>query len=235
MGSENAYYGHLFTEDEFDLAVSMHDQSSDDESQEDDGGHPYEGRQKVLENLESGFPYNKGGPAREYQWEPAHIAKMTDMIRRKNENVRKRRKQRPRTIRAQNYRGETSNNYLLNWVNSVRTGKRFEQNQDLERGPKWLHGQKSNHQLWETVSQILTSEFHYWMKIHKQNALLPESERAKVKYPRLEDLIFRVNDDFTGGLWSQFYKYWEPFIDELRYLPLTISFDNFISVTTNRN
>ena len=216
MGSENQYFGHLFTEDEFDLAVSLIDRLSDEDEPVDDGGHPFETKKQVLENLEAGYSYNKGGPAREYEWNSTDISKMADLLRKKNTEVRNQRKKRPRAIRAQNYRGDTSNNYLLNWVNSVRCGKRFPENTKLVRGPKWLHGQRSNHQLWEAVSEILTCEFHYWMQIHRQNLALPKDERAKVKYPRVEDLIFRVNDDFTGGLWSQFYQYWEPFIDELR-------------------
>ena len=216
MGSENHYYRSTFNEDEYDLAVSLMDRSSDEDDEVDDGGHPFESKQKVLENLEKGYPYNKGGPAREYEWDLSEIAKMSDLIRKRNEEVRENRKKRPRAIRAQNYRGETSGNYLLNWVNSVRCGKRFPENPKLVRGPKWKHGQRSNHQLWETVSEILTCEFHFWMGIHKKNADLPPGEKVKAKYPRIEDLIFRVNEDFTGGLWSQFYQYWEPFINELR-------------------
>ena len=216
MGSAGHFYNNTFNEEEYDLAASLIDRSSDEE-EEVTVGHPIETRSEVLMNLEKGFSYNKGGPAREYEWDSSDISKMAELIRKKNNEVREDRKKRPRAIRAQNYRGETSGNYLLNWVNSVRCGKRFPENSSLTRGPKLKHGQKSNHQLWEIVSEILTCEFHYWMKIHKQNIKLPENERSKVKYPRVEDLIFRVNDDFTGGLWSQFYKYWEPFIEELGY------------------
>ena len=213
MGSAREIYIGMFNDQEFDQ-VAVFDRSSDEE--EDDGGHPHESKREVLEKLESGYPYNKGGPAREYDWSASDFSKMAEMIRRKDREVRSERKKRPRAIRAQNYRGDTSKNYLLNWINSVRCGKRFDKNHEHDRGPKWLHGQKSNHQLWETVSEILTKEFHYWMGIHKKNMALPKSQRSQVKYPMIEDLIFRVNDDFTGGLWSQFYRYWEPFINELR-------------------
>ena len=217
MGSAGHFYNSVFNDEEFDLAASLINRSSDEEEGQIEEGHPTETRQKVLDNLAKGFPYNKGGPAREYEWDSVDIAKMTELLRRKNKEVRENRKKRPRAIRAQNYRGDTSGNYLLNWVNSVRSGKRFPENTTMKRGSMLKHGQRSNHQLWELVSEILTCEFHYWMNIHKQNAKLPETERSKARYPRVEDLIFRVNDDFTGGLWSQFYKYWEPFIDELRY------------------
>ena len=214
MGSAYQIYSSIFDKDEYDIAA-MVDSSSDDEV--DDGGHPFETKEDVLKQLADGFAYNKGGPAREYEWSQAEISHMAGLIRDKNDEVRKnKRKNRPRAIRAQNYRGETSHNYLLNWVNSVRVGKRFPENPNLVRGSKWLHGQRSNHQLWETVSEILTAEFHYWMRIHKLNLALDPKDRKKVRYPLVEDLIFRVNDDFTGGLWSQFYKYWEPFINELR-------------------
>ena len=216
MGSANEYYRRFFSEQEFNDAVSIIERPSDDEDDHPDGGHPFDNKNVVLEKLAAGFPYNKGGPAREYDWTAADIAKMTELIRDKNKHVREDRKKRPRAIRAQNYRGETSNNYLINWVNSVRSGKRFEKNTKLLRGPKLEHGQQSNHQLWEMVSEILTCEFHYWMEVHKKNLTLPVNQRTKVMYPRLEDLIFRVNDDFTGGLWSQFFNYWEPFINELR-------------------
>ena len=219
MGSAREIYLGVFEENEFDEAA-IFDRSSDEE---DDGGHPYDNKATVLSKLEDGYPYNKGGPAREYDWTASDISKMADLIRKKNEEVRQNRKKRPRAIRAQNYRGDTSNNYLLNWINSVRCGKRFENNPNHERGPKLLHGQRSNHRLWEYVSEILTKEFHYWMDIHKKNMALPKSERSKVQYPLIEDLIFRVNDDFTGGLWSQFYKYWEPFISELR-LEITFNY-----------
>ena len=230
MGSARAVYVGVFDENEFDDAA-IFDRSSDEE--DDDGGHPFENKAEVLKNLKLGYSYNKNGPAREYQWTPSEVSEMADLLRHKNDTVRQQRKKRPRAIRAQNYRGDTSNNYLINWINSVRSGKRFENNPNHVRGPKLLHGQFSNHCLWEFVSDVLTQEFQYWMKIHKNNLSLPESQRSKVKYPLIEDLIFRVNDDFTGGLWSQFFKYWEPFINELRLvLPLTIVFDNFILVTT---
>ena len=213
MGSAYEYYSGIFTGDEFDDAA-IYDRSSDEE--EDDGGHPHDTKDEVLRKLETGFPYNKGGPAREYNWNASDISKMADMVRNVNNSVRQKRKKRPRTIRAQNYRGDTSSNYLLNWINSVRNGKRFADNKEMIRGPKILHGQKSNHQLWKMVSEILTKEFHYWIDIHKKNLSLHPSQRSKVKYPRVEDLIFRVNDDFTGGLWSQFFQFWQPFINELR-------------------
>ena len=214
MGSAREIYVGVFDDDEYD-AFALIDRSSDEE-EIDDGGHPFDTKGEVLRKLREGYPYNKGGPAREYEWTIEDINEMTELLRSKNEQVRKDRKKRPRAIRAQNYRGDTSNNYLLNWVNSVRCGKRFSENRNHVRGPKLLHGQRSNHQLWENVSEILTKEFHYWMAIHKENQKLPVDQRSKVRYPLVEDLIFRVNDDFVGGLWSQFFKYWEPFINELR-------------------
>ena len=214
MGSAHEFYNNLFDEDEYNMIAAMDSDSSDED--EEITGHPRESKSDILHNLKNGFPYNKGGPAQKYQWTKSEIQQMADLLRDKNRQVRQQRAKRPRCIRAQNYRGETSNKYLLNWVNSVRTGRRFESNPRIIRGEKWKVGQRSNHQLWEYVSQVLTCEFHYWMDVHKKNLALPEDERSKVKYPRVEDLIFRVNDDFTGGLWSQFYTFWEPFINELR-------------------
>ena len=212
MGSAYEFYNNLFDEDEYDMIAAIDSDSSDEEVV----GHPRESKEEVLRNLKDGFPYNKGGPAQQYYWTSDDISQMADLLRQKNEQVRRQRKKRPRCIRGQNYRGDTSSNYLLNWVNSVRTGRRFESNPHIIRGEKLKHGQCSNHRLWEYVSEFLTCEFKYWMTVHKTNMSLPKSQRSKVRYPRVEDLIFRVNDDFTGGLWSQFYKYWEPFINELR-------------------
>ena len=39
-----------------------------------------------------------------------------------------------------------------------------------------------------------------------------------IQYPKIEDLVFRHNDDFVGGLWTDFEKHWQRFIDEIRYL-----------------
>ena len=234
MGSAYEIYSAIHDNDEYDMIAEI-DNSSDEDSDEDSNnvtGHALETKATVLRNLAHGFPYNKGGPAQEYWWTSDEISHMAQLLRTRNDQVRERTKRRPRVIRAQNYKGVSSRNTLLNWINSVRLGKRFAENSRHDRGAYIKHGQWSNHRQWEYVSEALTHEFHYWMAQEKINKELPDDKKHLAKYPLIQDLIFRNNEDFTGGLWSQFYKYWEPFIAELRLdfnLPLTISFDNFIS------
>ena len=223
MGSAYEIYSAIHDSLEFDMIAEM-SLSSDEDSEEDDAGplgHPVETKSAVLRNLAHGFPYNKGGPAQEYWWTSEEISHMAQLLRAQNDRVRERTKKRPRAIRAQNYKGVSSRNTLLNWINSVRLGKRFAENSRHERGSRIKHGQWSNHRQWEYVSEILTHEFHYWMAQEKINKALPSDQSHLAKYPLVEDLIFRNNEDFTGGLWSQFYKYWEPFIAELRLLMKT--------------
>ena len=223
-GSGNGYYGHLYAPEEFDDIAAIY--SSDDD--EDSSGHPHETKGQVLENLASGFPYNKGGPAREYDWTAGEISKMAQLIRDRDQKVRQELASNPRKIRGQDYLGQTSNNHLLKWINSVRSGKRFAHNPKISRGPSLKYGQWTNHRQWEYVSSVLIAEFHYWIAVEKQNRKLGPGEGHLARYPKLSDLIFRNNEDFTGGLWSNFYQFWEPFITEMRYEPLTNSFDNFI-------
>ena len=215
MGSAYEIYGAIHDTEEFDM-IGVIESSSDDESEDENVGHPVEDKATVLRKLAHGFPYNKGGPAQEYTWSSEDISHMAELLRTRNDQVREKAKKRPRAIRAQNYKGVSSRNTLLNWINSVRSGKRFPDNDRHERGKRIHHGQWSNHRQWEYVSEILTNEFHYWMAQEKINQSLPEDQKHLAKYPLVQDLIFRNNDDFTGGLWSQFYKYWEPFIAELR-------------------
>ena len=216
LGSDAAY-NHLHTRAEFDSIVDDHFLSSDEEDDPVSTGHPTETKTQVLENLAAGFAYNKNGPAREYNWTSSEISQMADLIRSHEIKIRKGFANKPRIIRAQTYTGETSNNLLLRWINSVRSGKRFPSNTLIERGDMIKYNEWSNHRQWEYVSQVLTAEFHYWIDINKRNQELSPQDSEKAQYPLLGDLIFRNNEDFTGGLWSKFYKYWQPFIDELRY------------------
>ena len=207
--------------------------SSDDDDTEDDddgasSGHPMETKSEILNNLRQGYAYHKNGPAREYDWTPEEISEMSILITETHDKVKAATKNKARVIRAQNYKGESSANMLRNWVNSCRLGHRFANNTRIERGPKLEHDEWSNHQLWEYVSETLQAEFHYWTNVEKINRSLPKDRQKDVRYPQLDDLIFRHNDDFTAGLWSDFRRYWQPFIDELRYLRDTKSFVNFI-------
>ena len=194
--------------------------SSDDDETDDDGetdaGHPLEDKKDVLNNLRNGYAYHKNGPAREYEWTPEEISEMSSMIVAAHEKIKAATKNKARVIRAQNYKGESSANMLRNWVNSCRSGQRFPDNPTVERGPKLEHDEWSNHQLWEYVSRTLQAEFHYWTKVEAINRKLPKDKQKSARYPKLDDLIFRHNDDFTAGLWSDFQSHWQPFIDELR-------------------
>ena len=190
--------------------------SEDEAEDEDREGHPLETKEQVLENLRKGFPYHKNGPAREYDWNKDEISQMSKMIQEKHFEIKRAKKNKSRVIQAQNYKGETSSNMLLNWVNSCLSGERFPDNSDIKRGPTLEHGEWSNHRLWQYVSTTLQSEFHYWCKVEQINRKLPPEKRKEAKYPKLSDLIFRRNEDFTSGLWSEFSEFWQPFIDEIR-------------------
>ena len=225
MGLAYDIYSGVHDGEEYDMIAEIGlSESSDDDSGDDAPvGHPMETKSAVMKNLAHGFPYNKGGPAQEYWWSSDDIAHMAQLLRAKNDQVREKTKKRPRPIRAQNYKGVSSGNTLLNWINSVRLGKRFTKNNRHVRGKCIQRGEWSNHRQWEYVSEILTHEFHYWIGQEKANKALPDHQKHLATYPLIDDLIFRNNEDFTGGLWSKFYKYWEPFIAELRYFLFTFN------------
>ena len=204
------------------------DEDSDTDDEIENKGHPRETKEKVLANLIDGFAYHKNGPAQEYDWNSNDVSIMTDLIRRQHEKTQAASKNKNRIIRAQNYKGESSANMLRNWVNSCRISERFPDNIQIQRGPKLEHDEWTNHQLWQYVSATLQSEFHYWTKVEIINRSLPEERKKEVRYPKLGDLIFRHNDDFVSGLWSDFSEYWQPFIDEIRYLRFMRSFVMFI-------
>ena len=212
-----------FSRDHYDEFVGEGHPLSDDSDSDNDApdtlkkGHPIETKEQVLKNLAADYPYNKGGPAQEYPWTEADIAEMTDLIKERHSNLQKKYQKKARQIRGQNYKGESTHNHLLNWVNSCRSGKRFPSNPNVQRGSPYSYGEKTNQQLWEYVSETLISEFHYWVDLDKKNRKLPKNQQQKMSYPKLDDLIFRHNDDFTGGHWSHFAKFWDPFIDEMRY------------------
>ena len=215
--------------------LSSDDDSTDDEMDEAATGHPAETKEEVLKNLRDGYSYHKNGPAREYDWTATEISEMSELILKTHSEVQAATKNKSRVIRAQNYKGESSANMLRNWINSCLNGKRFPENPRIERGDSIEHDEWTNHQMWEYVSRTLQSEFHYWTNVEKINRTLPSDRKKEVRYPKLDDLIFRHNDDFTAGLWSDFREYWQPFINELRYLLSNISFVNFISARRRQN
>ena len=190
--------------------------SDDDDFEDEELGHPLEDKKTVLKNLSNGFKYHKNGPAREYAWNKSEISTMAEMILERHNRVVMDKKNRVREIRAQDHLGNSGRNTLLNWVNSCLTGKRFPDNPKILRGPKISFNDWSNHKLWRYVSSTLQAEFHYWDEVNKQNARLPQESSHLARYPKLSDLIFRHNDDFTSGLWSEFHDFWVPFINELR-------------------
>ena len=181
--------------------------SSDDEPTET--GHPLETKEIVLKNLKNGFKYHKNGPAQMYDWTKDDIAHMTEIIHNSVSKIKKGR----RKIRAVDFKGQPLSNGLLGWVNSVRTGKYFSDNPRINRGPAFKSGEKTNFWLWNFVSDTLICEFDYWTEIHKQNATVDPKD---TKYPDISKLIFRHSDDFVGGLWCDFERHWQRFIDEMR-------------------
>lgn len=185
--------------------------SDDDLEDDQEYGHPDHSPDEVLENLAAGFKYHKDGPARSYHWTKDDVKKMTDMIRRKNLQVRAR-QARERIIRGQNYLGISDKDHLLRWVNSCRLGYRFSLNSKVERGPKLRRNEWSNKRLWHYVSRTLLAEFDFWTEIFNSD----QAKAADIKYPKVSDLIFRHNEDFTSGLWSEFSQHWEKFIDKMR-------------------
>ena len=198
---------------------------SDDEDDQDEDGHPDHSPNEVIENLRKGYKYHKNGPAREYSWSKSEIAEMTKMIERKN-NLVKLKQAKERIIRGQDYRGNSEKDHLLRWVNSCRMGYRFPLNPKVERGPQLRRVDWSNKKLWEYVSRTLIAEFDYWTEIFQSD----QAKAANIQYPKVSDLIFRHNEDFTSGLWSEFAHHWERFIDNMRYIPVIISLLNFILV-----
>ena len=118
-----------------------------------------------------------------------------------------------RKIRAIKHDGSLFPGGLLGWVNNVRRGIYFSDNPNIDRGSPFLSGEKSNHWLWNYVSETLLAEVDYWTKIHKANQKVSPTE---TKYPDLDKLIFRHPDDFVGGLWHDFEKHWQKYVDEMR-------------------
>ena len=182
--------------------------SSSDEDEVTEG-HPLEDKVTVLRNLRNGFKYHKNGPAQMYDWSKDDIREMTKIIHgsiKKNSRAR-------RKIRAVDYRGRPFPGGLLGWVNAVRTGHYFADNPRIERGPVIKGGERTNFWLWNFVSQTLLHEFDYWTEVHKKNATVDPKD---TRYPDISKLIFRNSDDFVGGLWCDFEKYWQRFVDEMR-------------------
>ena len=181
---------------------------SSESEEEDDVGHPLETKDEVFENLKQGFLYHKNGPAQQYDWTKDDIAKMSRIIQDSVATVKKGR----RNVRAMNFKGEPFPGGLLGWVNSVRTGRYFPDNTKIERGKALVSGEKSNFWLWNYVSETLIHEFDYWTEWQKVNKTLKPEE---TKYPDISKMIFRHSDDFVGGLWSDFSKHWQRFVDEM--------------------
>lgn len=186
---------------------NIEEDSSDDDLEVT--GHPLEDKRTVINNLKNGFKYHKNGPAQTYDWNDDDVAEMTKII---HESVSKIKKGR-RAIRAVDYKGRPLPNGLLGWVNSVRRGDYFSDNPNINRGPIFKSGEKSNFWLWNFVSETLLSEFDYWSEIHKQNASVDPKD---TKYPDISKLIFRHSEDFVGGLWCDFERHWEKFVNEMR-------------------
>ena len=180
---------------------------SDDE--DNDGGHPIEDCETVLKRLASGVKYHKNGPARQYDWKKEHISRMTEIIKNSVSKIKRGR----RKVRAMDYTGSEFPGGLLGWVNAVRSGKYFGDNPDIDRGPRFVSGEKTNFWLWNYVSEVLISEFHYWTKVHQENKTM---DPAKTRYPDITKMIFRHTDDFVGGLWTDFSKHWKTFVNEMR-------------------
>ena len=189
---------------------------SSDEEEEESSGHPIETKETVIQNIANGFRYHKNGPAQPYNWNKDDLIKMTKLIKEAAKKVTRGR----RKIRAIRYDGKEFPGGLLGWVNNVRKGLYFSDNPNVNRGPVFKSGEKSNHWLWNFVSETLLAEVDFWTKIHKANQ---KCDPEQSKYPDLEKLIFRHPDDFVGGLWTDFEKHWQRFVDEMRlvlsYLP----------------
>ena len=184
----------------------------DDDLPTEEYGHPDHSPLEVLENLRSGFKYHKNGPAREYDWTKEDRQIMTDLIRERAAQVEKRRKK-ERVIRGQDYLGNSEKDHLVRWVNACLVGIRFPNNPKVRRGAAIGRKEWSNKKLWRYVSETLIAEFDYWNEMHVRNQKGPPEA---AQYPKVSDLIFRHNDDFTSGLWSEFSDFWEPFLNDMR-------------------
>ena len=182
---------------------------SSDEDSPEPAGHPVESKAEVLQNIANGFRYHKNGPAQPYNWGKDDLAKMTTLIKEASKSVVRGR----RKIRAIRHDGKEFPGGLLGWVNNVRKGIYFGDNPSVQRGPVYKSGEKSNHWLWNFVSETLLAEVDFWTKIHSDNQI---GDPKNSKYPDLEKLIFRHPDDFVGGLWTDFEKHWQRFVNEMR-------------------
>lgn len=195
---------------------------SDSDSDDDNGGgaakgHAVETKDQVLENLFNGFPYHKNGPAQGYKWSEAEIEKMAQHLEDYASKVKRGRRKK---IRATRYDGRPVTGGLLKFVNDAVTGKTFPNNPHIKRRRnRYKAGYITQHALWHEASEILIAEFDYWMDIYEDNIKYASEGRPElIRYPKIEDLVFRNNEDFVGGLWSDFEKHWQRFIDEIRYL-----------------
>ena len=183
--------------------------SDEDEDAESNLGHFIEDRATVIHNIANGFKYHKNGPAQPYDWDTTDFAKMDKLIRETAKKVTKGR----RKIRAVRHDGTEFPGGLLGWVNNVRSGVYFSDNPNVSRGDSFTSGERSNFWLWNFVSETLLAEVDFWTKIHKANQ---KCDPSQSRYPDLEKLIFRHPDDFVGGLWCDFEKHWQKFVDEMR-------------------
>ena len=182
-------------------------------------GHPLETKEEVLRKLFDGFSYHKNGPAQSYQWTESEINLMADHLEEYCTKVKKKKRHK---IRATRYDGRPVTGGLLKFVNDAKTGKTFPNNPYIKRRrQRYKAGYISQHALWHEASEILIAEFDYWMDIYQDNLkYAAQGQTDKIRYPKVDDLIFRHNDDFVGGLWSDFEQHWQRFIDEIRYLLL---------------
>ena len=191
--------------------------SSDSEDDEGHQGHPVESKNDVLCKLKDHFPYHKNGPAQPYSWTDSEVKIMSQHLQDYADKIQEGKR---RKIRAVHYDGKPYVGGLLKFVNKAITGKLFPQNPHIRlRKRKYCAGELSQHQLWHIASEILIAEFDYWIDVSKENAKhVANGQPERCRYPHINKLVFRNNEDFVGGLWSDFETHWQRFIDELRYL-----------------
>lgn len=203
--------------------IHISDSEEEHDSNEPPRGHPLETKSEVLQNLIKGHPYHKNGPAQGYKWNEQEIEQMAQHLEEYATNVRRGRRKK---IRATRFDGRPVTGGLLKFVNDAVTGKTFPNNHYIKRRKnRYRAGYISQHALWHEASEILIAEFDYWMDVHQNNIKHAAENRPElIQYPKIEDLIFRNNEDFVGGLWSDFEKHWQRFIDEIRYLIYLIHF-----------
>ena len=182
---------------------------------------PHSTKAEIMRAVLAGEKVHKISPAFPISWTPEEIKIMASDVFRTGLESKARQRQSPTEIPAVNYLNDPIPGGILGWLNRVRTGHLLKHNKLIPRCGRIRPGSKSNRQLWKEVSHVLLLEYQYWTsQLHENRRLMAEGRGYLVKYPKIGHLPFRCNNVFLGGEWSHFSSFWEPFIEQMRYLKI---------------